>query len=194
MPGARLTLEEREVISRGLVAEKSFCEIARELGRPASTVSREVDRYGGRKIYRAAWAQRTSGLRARRTRPSELVRYPELAREVERRIRMFPAPNQRPYRMRPDRSRAGRGVGAGVLEDKSDEIRSGGRWAQNGISLGCSASGSTVNSIASVSVPVWLVPGITPWTFVSSTFVPSWSGEEPSRKTATRSAPSAVPG
>lgn len=94
MPGARLTLEEREVISRGLVTQKSFREIARELERPPSTVSREVNRYGGRKIYRAAWAQRASGLRARRPRPSKLVRYPKLAREVERRLEKRHSPEQ----------------------------------------------------------------------------------------------------
>lgn len=44
MPGARLTLEEREILSRGLVAESSCQQIARELERPASTVRREVGR------------------------------------------------------------------------------------------------------------------------------------------------------
>ena len=39
---------EREQISRGLAAEQSIREIARELQRPASTVSREVARNGGR--------------------------------------------------------------------------------------------------------------------------------------------------
>ena len=54
---------EREEISRGLVAGWSFREIARQLGRPPSTISREVARNGGREEYRAtiadgrAWQQ-----------------------------------------------------------------------------------------------------------------------------------------
>ena len=60
---ACLRLEEREEISRGLVAGSSFRQIAGQLGRPASTISREVGRNGGREQYRAtiadgrAWQQ-----------------------------------------------------------------------------------------------------------------------------------------
>src|SRR3954467_4855546 len=46
-PGWALTLAEREEISRGLAAGESMRAIAARLGRPASTVSREVDRNGG---------------------------------------------------------------------------------------------------------------------------------------------------
>lgn len=42
-----LTLHEREEISRGLAGSLSLSEIARRLGRPTSTVSREVRRHGG---------------------------------------------------------------------------------------------------------------------------------------------------
>src|SRR4051794_41982934 len=42
-----LTLTEREEISRGLAAGDSMRAIALRLGRPASSVSREVDRNGG---------------------------------------------------------------------------------------------------------------------------------------------------
>ncbi|MDP2499029.1 MAG: helix-turn-helix domain-containing protein [Candidatus Palauibacterales bacterium] len=73
MPGERLTLEEREIISRGLVAEKSFREIGRELERPASTVSRAVGRNGGRASYRACEAHQTADERARRPRPRKLA-------------------------------------------------------------------------------------------------------------------------
>ena len=48
-----LTSEERENISRGLAAGESFRAISRGLGRAASTVSREVNRNGGRSRYRA---------------------------------------------------------------------------------------------------------------------------------------------
>lgn len=75
MPGQRLTLEEREIVSsRGLVAEKSFREIGRELERPASTVSPEVGRNGGRASYRAC-----EPIRRRTTRravPSAQARHP----------------------------------------------------------------------------------------------------------------------
>jgi hypothetical protein len=43
-----VTFAEREHISRGLAAHQSIRALARELGRPASTISREVARHGGR--------------------------------------------------------------------------------------------------------------------------------------------------
>jgi IS30 family transposase len=58
-----LTLAEREEISRGIVEGQSLRAIARALGRAASTVSREIDRNGGSRRYRAeasdqrAWKQ-----------------------------------------------------------------------------------------------------------------------------------------
>ena len=51
-----LTLAEREDISRGIASGLSIREIARGLGRPASTVSREVTRHGGHLMYRASEA------------------------------------------------------------------------------------------------------------------------------------------
>ena len=51
-----LTLAEREEISRGIASGSSIREIARGLERPASTVSREVTRHGGRPMYRASEA------------------------------------------------------------------------------------------------------------------------------------------
>ena len=53
-----LTLNEREEISRGLVAGQSIRALARMLGRAASTVSREIRRNGGARRYRAAAADR----------------------------------------------------------------------------------------------------------------------------------------
>ena len=49
-----LTLAERKDISRGIASGLSIGEIARGLERPASTVSREVARHGGRLVYRAS--------------------------------------------------------------------------------------------------------------------------------------------
>ena len=48
-----LTLAEREDISRGIASDSSLREIARQLDRAASTVSREISRHGGRPAYRA---------------------------------------------------------------------------------------------------------------------------------------------
>ena len=45
---ARMSLVDREEISRGLVAGESFRSIARRLGRAPSTISREVNASGGR--------------------------------------------------------------------------------------------------------------------------------------------------
>ena len=49
-----LTLDEREEISRGLVAKQSLRSIARNLRRAPSTIRREVRRNGGSEQYRAA--------------------------------------------------------------------------------------------------------------------------------------------
>ena len=61
-----LTLVEREEISRGLAAGDSLRAIAARLGRPASTVCREVNRNGGRNRYRATRAEEKAWQRARR--------------------------------------------------------------------------------------------------------------------------------
>ena len=54
---ARMSLVDREEISRGLVAGESFRSIARRLGRAPSTISREVNAGGGRERYRAVEAE-----------------------------------------------------------------------------------------------------------------------------------------
>ena len=54
----RLSVEEREEIRAGLAAGRSFRQIARELDRHPSTVSREVRRNGGRARYLAVKAHR----------------------------------------------------------------------------------------------------------------------------------------
>jgi len=54
--GIARTLAEREDISRGIACGSSIREISRHLERAASTVSREVQRHGGRSVYRASQA------------------------------------------------------------------------------------------------------------------------------------------
>jgi transposase-like protein len=53
VPGRRLTAQERQVISHGLAGGDSYAAIARRLGRPTSTISREVIRAGGTAAYLA---------------------------------------------------------------------------------------------------------------------------------------------
>ncbi|QWF83270.1 helix-turn-helix domain-containing protein [Amycolatopsis sp. CA-230715] len=66
MPGGRLTNQERRRIASGLSDGLGYAEIARELGRPTSTISREVARNGGPGGYRAGQAHQAAWRRARR--------------------------------------------------------------------------------------------------------------------------------
>jgi DNA-binding transcriptional ArsR family regulator len=71
MPGGRLTHQDRQHIGAGLAEGLGYAEIARRLGRPTSTVSREVARNGGPDGYRADHAHQATGRRARRRRPAQ---------------------------------------------------------------------------------------------------------------------------
>lgn len=70
MPGGRLTHEDRRRIATGLTDGLGYAEIARRLGRPTSTVSREVARNGGPRGYRAEHAHHATTRRARRAAPA----------------------------------------------------------------------------------------------------------------------------
>lgn len=70
MPGTRLTRPDRQAIARGLRAGLDYAEIARSLGRPTSTVSREIHRNGGPAGYRADAAELATRRRAGRRRPA----------------------------------------------------------------------------------------------------------------------------
>lgn len=89
-----LTLADREVISRGLVVSLSFRQIALQLGRPTSTVSREVARHGGRLAYRAARADERAWARARRPKACKLAGSPTLQRQVAKRLAQNWSPMQ----------------------------------------------------------------------------------------------------
>ncbi|MFK4071775.1 helix-turn-helix domain-containing protein [Streptomyces sp. NPDC029674] len=69
MGGGRLTAEERRGIEAGLAEGLPYAAIARRLGRPTSTVSREVGRNCGPGGYRAEHADRAEAWR-RRNRPT----------------------------------------------------------------------------------------------------------------------------
>jgi hypothetical protein len=68
----RLSLREREEISRGLAAGLSIRAIAEGLRRSPSTVCREVNANGGRAKYRALQADRGAEQRALRPKPAKL--------------------------------------------------------------------------------------------------------------------------
>ena len=78
----RLSLAEREEISRGLAAGLSLRMIAAGLGRAPSTVSREVFGNGGRSRYRAAVADQAAWSRAVRPKATKLATRPALAAAV----------------------------------------------------------------------------------------------------------------
>jgi IS30 family transposase len=73
-----LTLDEREEISRGIASGSSIREIAKGLERPASTVSREVVRNGGRSVYRASEADQRAWRSALRPKTCRLARHRKL--------------------------------------------------------------------------------------------------------------------
>src|SRR5207302_8892949 len=90
----RLSLAEREEISRGVAAGLSLRAIARQLGRAPSTVSRELTANGGRVRYRAATADRDARRRARRPKPAKLAHCPRLRRVVEAELAKWWSPQQ----------------------------------------------------------------------------------------------------
>lgn len=90
----RLSLAEREEISRGLRAGESYRAIARRLGRAPSTVSREVAAHGSRTGYRAWRGERRAFQAARRPKVPRLVRNDRLRAEVERRLAQRWSPEQ----------------------------------------------------------------------------------------------------
>ncbi len=89
-----LTLAEREEISRGTVAERSIRSIASSLGRDPSTVSREINRNGGYRRYRAARADKRAWKEALRPKPCKLAVHPRLRQAVERKLKRNWAPEQ----------------------------------------------------------------------------------------------------
>ena len=90
----RLSLGEREEISRGVAAGMSFRQIALRLGRSASTVCREVNANGGRRGYRAVEADRAAAVRALRPKRAKLARCRRLRRVVERKLEELWSPEQ----------------------------------------------------------------------------------------------------
>jgi IS30 family transposase len=93
-PKIALSLEEREEISRGVVTNLSIREIAFQLGRSPSTISREVNKNGGRRYYRAAKADKIAWSNALRPKLCKLAIHPQLALIVEKKLRIKWSPEQ----------------------------------------------------------------------------------------------------
>src|SRR5271154_3772543 len=89
-----LTLAEREVISRGVTADRSARSIAKLLGRSPSTVSREMSRNGGYDRYRATLADENAWARSRRPKCCKLASSPRLRRAVAGKLRLDWSPEQ----------------------------------------------------------------------------------------------------
>src|SRR3954468_20664792 len=91
---ARLSLAEREEISRGLAAGLSVRSIAAGLGRAPSTISREVTANGGPGRYRAAPADQQAWSRARRRKVCKLATRPALRAIVGEQLKQKWSPEQ----------------------------------------------------------------------------------------------------
>jgi len=89
-----LSLAEREDISRGIASGHSIRFIAASLGRSPSTVSREINRNGGRRHYRAGQADQAAWDRAHRPKACKLVTNRALGRAVARKLRRRWSPEQ----------------------------------------------------------------------------------------------------
>ena len=89
-----LSLFEREEISRGLSTQCSLRSIARQLGRSASTISREVSRNGGLDRYRAARSDQAAWDRALRPKLCKLACRLFLSRTVSIKLRQQWSPEQ----------------------------------------------------------------------------------------------------
>ncbi len=89
-----LSLAEREEISRGVVADRSLRSIAASLGRAPSTVSREINRNGGQRNYRANQADQAAWDRAHRPKTCKLAGNRALAGIVAEKLQLQWSPRQ----------------------------------------------------------------------------------------------------
>lgn len=89
-----LSLREREEISRGLSADESIRSIAARLSRSVSTISREIQRNGGARLYRASEADAAAWTRAQRPQQCLLQAHPELSARVAEKLKLRWSPQQ----------------------------------------------------------------------------------------------------
>src|SRR6266480_952124 len=98
----RLCFEERERISRGIAAGESARTIARDLRRAPSTITREIERAGGRPRYRALAAERHACERLARPKAGKLSRSSRLLAAVEAGLERCWSPQQISARLKSD--------------------------------------------------------------------------------------------
>ncbi len=89
-----LSSVEREEISRQLAAGLTLRQIARALGRAPSTISREVQRHGGRVRYRARAADTAAWLHAQRPKACRLLTHGRLRARVTAKLQQRWSPEQ----------------------------------------------------------------------------------------------------
>ena len=89
-----LILSEREEISRGIVVKLSLRTIARQLDRAPSTISREINRNGGLKSYRASQADKAAWNRAHRPKLCKLAGNLRLGRIIAGKLQCHWSPEQ----------------------------------------------------------------------------------------------------
>jgi len=89
-----LSAEEREVISRELACGATIRRIAAQLGRPPSTICREVNRNGGRFVYRATDAEARAWRKAERLKEWKLQGRYRLQRTVAAKLNLEWSPEQ----------------------------------------------------------------------------------------------------
>ena len=92
-PGS-LLLTEREEISRGIACGTSVRQIARQLGRAPSSISRELRRNKGARRYRACIAEVRAWRRARRPKVCLLARDERLRKLVIEKLQLNWSPEQ----------------------------------------------------------------------------------------------------
>lgn len=89
-----LSLSEREEISRGLSAGFSLRHIAASIDRSVSTVSREIERNGGRETYRANKADKRAWDQAKRPKQCLLAENQALQQLVAEKLKLDWSPEQ----------------------------------------------------------------------------------------------------
>jgi transposase, IS30 family len=98
--GHFLRLEERQEIWIGLKSNESFRSIARRLCRAPTTISREVERNGGREGYQPFTAERRAVAKARRPRQRKLVEGGALFERVRADLERLWSPEEISARLR----------------------------------------------------------------------------------------------
>jgi IS30 family transposase len=89
-----LSLSEREEISRGVASCSSIRSIAVSISRSPSTVSREIQRHGGLKKYRASEADLNAWDRGSRPKKCRLARHFKLRKAVASKLKLGWSPEQ----------------------------------------------------------------------------------------------------